>query len=192
MKKNLFLLAAFFISLTSFAQDYKFVLSPDGIVTTNPEDPNYLVYDYPNFTQKELYEKVLMAIGEIFTSPKDVLSTVQDKQISILCNIKNGVQRTKFHPFDVKFKLVFEFKDNKIKVNAPVVERITTMTVAHKFQEMFIRKSVLPLGGTEFTIYNMKGKLKNEKAKETLEYTVNATVFTILAKVVDKAVNNDW
>lgn len=191
MKKSLFVLAMLLMSLTNFAQDHLFVLSPSGMITTNPESPNYLVFDYPTLTQKELYEKVLMTIGEHFTSPKDVMSTVEGKQISILCNVADGVKRTDFHSFDVSFKLVFEFKDKKIKVNAPVINRITTVT--HKFQEMFIQKYIISMGGgDEFSIYNTKGKLKLEKAKRSLENTVNSVVLMILNGVVDKSVDDDW
>lgn len=193
MKKFLFTFVILMMSLTGFAEEHIFVLSPFGMVTTNPKSPNYIVLDCPTLTQKELYEKVLLTIGEQFTSPKDILSTVEGKQISIICNIANGVKRTDFHSFDVSFKLVFEFKDGKIKVNAPSINRITTVT--HKFQEMFIRKYITSISigsGDEFSIYNSKGKLKLEKAKKTLENTVNNTVLMILIGVVDKAVNNDW
>lgn len=190
MKKNLFVLVMLMMSLTSFAESYKFVLSPSGMISTNPETPNFLVFDYPNVAQKDLYEKVLLIIGEHFTSPKDVISTVEGKQISIVCNVAQGVSRTNFHKFGISFKLVFEFKDNKIKVNAPIINSITTVT--HKFQEMFICKKVISIGGDAFSIYSTSGKLKLEKAKETLEYTVNNTAAMILEGVLDKASNSDW
>ncbi|WP_075559894.1 DUF4468 domain-containing protein [Parabacteroides timonensis] len=190
MKKSLFTLAMLIVSLTSFAEGHIFVLSPSGMLSTNPETPDYLIFDYPEFSQRDLYEKVLLTVGEHFTSPKDVLSTVENKQVSIACTVGKGVKRTDFHSFDISFKLVFEFKDNKIKVNAPIINKMTTVT--HKYQEMFIKKNTISIGGDEFSIYNMKGKLKNEKAKKSLEYTVNSTILMILEGVLDKAVHSDW
>lgn len=191
MKKVLFVFVMLTMTLTGTAQEHLFELSPSGMTTTNPEKPNYIILDYPTFTQKELYEKVLLTIGEHFTSPKDILSTVEGKQISIICNVADGVKRTNFHSFDISFKLVFEFKDRKIKVNAPTINRITTTT--QNFQEMFVCKYIVGIGnGEEFSIYNSKGKLKLEKAKKTLENTVNSTIAIILKGVTGQTDNENW
>jgi hypothetical protein len=184
------LVALTMIISNSFAEIDTFVLSPNGMISTNINEPRYNVYDFPKCSQQSLYEKVLLTIGERFTSPKDVVSKVEGKQISIVCNLSNAVERTKFHSFDMSFTLSFEFKDEKIKVNAPIINSITDTSM--KLQVMHICKSVMSANGDEFSIYNGKGKLKNERAKKSLEYSVNIAFLSILESVLDKETNKDW
>ena len=58
-----------------------FQLTPDGFRTN--EGSTYFVIQQDGCSAADLYNRVLLSVGRQFKSPKDVISTVFNQQISI-------------------------------------------------------------------------------------------------------------
>lgn len=187
MKKVLLILVAALYSISLNAQ---FVLTNNGLVdSTNNNNKDYYVVNYEGYNKQKLFDDYLIAISKRCVSPKDVISKVDGEQISLNIIIKNGVSRNKFHVFDLNTTILFEFKDDKVKIS-PIINSITNIYEG-KIQYMYIRKKVFAIDETEFSIFNGDGDLKNKKAKFTLENTINNFIKSIISNV-NKSKNNDW
>lgn len=188
MKKTLSFLLFIILGTQLSAQ---FILTPNGFTTHDNKD--YIVYNFENKTQTELYNAALMSIGRTFVSPKDVISKVENKQINLVAYIPKGVSRTNYHKFDLTFNVVFEFKDNKIKINSPNI--ISIIYQMKYLQQMYVKKEINLLAyfdGNEWTIYNSKDVVKLDMAKETLEATVNNLIENLINNIKQNSTNDNW
>lgn len=152
--------------------------------------PRYTVITFEGMSQKELYDKVLVTANAYYVSPQNVLSVVDSKSITINGISSDVVYRTKMHTFDVNYTVTFEFKDEKIKINSPTINKISTYT--HKFQEMFICERTFDIGtGDRFTIFKPKnGSVNLPMAKETLENFINKLIDDIVYSGLSQ--EDDW
>lgn len=83
---------------------------------------NYYVFYFDGNTQSTLFNKVLIGVTKTFLSAKDVVSKVDNSLISINSThriVDNLLDGLIVMTYDVNYIIEFEFKDGKIKVNAP-------------------------------------------------------------------------
>jgi hypothetical protein len=185
MKRILLVLLVILYSISLNAQ---FVLTNNGLYDSNNKD--YYVVNHEGHNKQKLFGEYLVAISKSCISPKDVISKVDGEQISLNILIKNGVLRNSMHKFDLNATIIFEFKDNKVKIS-PIINSITNILEDGTLQTMYIQKKVFALDKTQFSIFNGDGELKNEKAKYTLENTINNIIKSIISNV-NNSKNNDW
>jgi len=89
-------------------------------------EKNYYVFNFEGESQSSLYNKALMAITKTYVSAKDVVTKVENSMISINSNktisyMIGGILPTSNY---VNYVLEFEFKDGRMKVNAPTIVQI--------------------------------------------------------------------
>lgn len=190
MKRIACTLFALLVAMAGYSQEKYFELTPDGFVSNNPEKPGYILVEYPEVSQADLYNAVLMAIGDVYVSPEDVVSKVENKQITVNGFEKEVIQRTKFHLFNINYTIVFEFRDGLVRVNAPSVNKISAYN--DKEQIMYVCGPGNDGFGNQFNIFNKKGELKNERAKQSVEEFLNYMVAQILAKTNTKTTDEEW
>lgn len=129
MKKIVFLLISL-VATTCLAQEnhsVKFQLTENGSFIA-PDGKDYIILEHPNESQGDLYNKFLVAITGIYVSPKDVISKVENQMISIKGYKHEAITNTLLGVFsstyDIEYVLKFQFKDGKVKVEAPEIVKL--------------------------------------------------------------------
>ncbi|MFS2666729.1 DUF4468 domain-containing protein [Candidatus Bacteroides intestinigallinarum] len=142
MKKILFLMVVMLVSSHNInaqnAMDFK--LQADGTFVNIADNKNFLVIPYEGKTQSELYLEILSSITKLYKSPKDVISKVENEIISIkgFCDdciaVKTPGMKLRF---GMEYVLRFQFKDGKIRVDAPVVSQMICKYQPATYSEPF-------------------------------------------------------
>lgn len=167
--------------MISNAQEFE--LTPEGLKSNGMD---YLVLDYPEKSQEELYNKTLAYLHTLYKNPKEALSTLDNESITITGFAKNRIRRNGGNVFDLDYTWVIRFKDGKVRFDSPSVTMKTWRDLDRI--TMVINKEKAYLLGGVFGIYK-KGKLKSENAKADLEHYFN----TILKDYSNSFLtDNDW
>ena len=179
MKCILILLFPMAVSAQSFE------LTQNGFASKEDLSKDYIVFEYPGASQVELFNKVIQYTHKTFRSPKDVISKTEYGIITINGEQPRSVRRNKMHVFDLNYTVPLEFKDGKIKVNAPGF-KLSAYT--SRPQELFLVANN-SLDGSRLGIYNSKMELKSKLAKEDLELFINTLIFSLKESL---AKTDDW
>ncbi|WP_018627630.1 hypothetical protein [Niabella aurantiaca] len=182
-----FLLAAFLLILSE--SDAQFLLKPDGFAASGGK--NYYVIEVPGASQQQLFEAVERRIQASFGSFRDRIVTDPGKEIIFQATDRRGLNYYR-KDYDITFQASFEFKEGKIKVNAPVIRGIrsfdprvdsvaTVLAVRSPGTVIFLNRS--------YFVYDKKGKLKNRSLKEILETRFN---HELLAPLLAVKTTEDW
>ena len=135
MNRTVFTLVCMFITLCSFAQtsiesiNFK-IKDVSGELKASNNTDNYYVLEYEGKSASELYTNILSSISNLYKNPQKVLSTVENVSIKVSAtalDVKvprdeseiNDVFPQKYSYWGFDYRLSFQFKDGKIKVNAP-------------------------------------------------------------------------
>lgn len=181
--KKLILIPLILLSFMMNAQE-KLVLTENGFKTVSGKD--YIVIDYPGMSQKALYNLYLSTLTKLYISPRDVLSKVPFNMINVNGFVKNICSQSFVH-YDSHYTIVFQFKDDKVRINAPI------MRGAHgeiaRSGKYFIYLKTNYVSGLEyikFGIWNKKGKLKKDKWRNAIEDYFNNYIADILKETNKK------
>lgn len=148
-----------------------FILASDLNFTTE-DGKSFVVYDAPGYTQKELYNAVLVGLAKIYKYPDKVLSTVDPSLIKINAITAPCINYYSSYNQAVTFSMDIQFKDGKIRFDVPVIgqyEGNNGMADAKQW-------------------INFQGLYS--KAKEGLEPEMNNLVMQIIQSSFTK--DNDW
>ncbi|WP_071146723.1 DUF4468 domain-containing protein [Bacteroides ihuae] len=128
MRRILLITLLVFCTANICAQDtIDFRLQYDGSYLNHDDKKNYVVIPFEGKTKEDLYSKVLVAINKAYNSPKDVISKVDGEILSVNgviqdCVLLRGIMGSKSF-YSIQYVLQFQFKDAKVKVDAPVIVR---------------------------------------------------------------------
>ncbi len=123
MKKFLFIILAALFYTTTISAQSDFRLQPNGNFLA-PDNKSYMVFEYPELSQQQLYEQFLVSISSCYVSPKDVISSVTNESISVnghddyFVSVKVMGQRLYL---DASYVIKLYFKDGRVRVDAPVI-----------------------------------------------------------------------
>ena len=183
MKKAFLSILMVLCCLIASAQIPSFKLKPSGeFMNSNFE--KYEIYPVKNKTAHELYEMVCANISKVYKSPKDVMSVVEDKSIAIRAFSDELVISEKMFGaplayYSCYYNLLFEFKDGKIKVSAPIIDEVYTNTSRDKFSRVASK------------YFDKKGKPKKNKSMDISRVENEFfLLFCHILEVDDK--NDDW
>jgi len=169
-------------------KNYMFSLTPEGFRNNIESDKDYIVIDFPNNTQEELFKRVLLFVNSSFVSPKDVISKVDNELISLNGFAKDAVKGNFIGSFDLNYTISIQFKDGRIRINAPSINKM--INISTKVQEMILVGGT-DLTGSYFAIFNRKGEVKSQNAKVCLEDYFENLINTLIDTVkINK--NDDW
>ena len=192
MKKLLLITALFMI--TAVTANAQFKLTPNGLVSIENPDKNYIVLEFKGKTQKELYNAVNVYLHSLYVSPQDVVSTVNNEAITI-----NGISESAIMTkdknirgriiYDIKYSISLAFKNGKIRINIPHIismkRYISTITSTY---------SIIGSRLTSQCVFNKKGKVLDEIGKESIENFFNSYLNKIKTHIENdtKTVGDDW
>ena len=181
MKTKIFTLLALSMLIFSTA-NAQYKLTPNGLINDTKKD--FIVLDYENKTQTELYNAVYMLLNSMYVNPQKVLSTVDNNSISINGISTNAIYRKKdmswlISTFDINYTISLQFKDNKIRINNP---SINNMNVAGMPYETFYTSK----------IFNKKGETgkKYKDTKISIESFFNDYIKKIDESIKDNKATN--
>lgn len=121
------ILGAFFFSVGLYAQGVvTFSLKSDGSFFTEDEK-TFAVVVFEGKSAQELYNMVKANVLTLYNSPQNVLNEIEPTNITIRA-VSNILQSTYgmgsgFTDYKAKYTLVFQFKDGRIRVDAPEIDR---------------------------------------------------------------------
>jgi len=184
MKKITLASVLFLCGLFANAQ---LVLTPQGFVSSSDTIKNYIVISFDSVGQKALFDRALLYLNTIYVSPKDVLSLVDSTSITINGLSKRAILRNNQHVFDLNYSINIQFKQGKVRVNAPAVK--LTTTAYSNFQTLYLVANN-SLDGRRMGIWNEKGKLVSERAKIELETFFNKYIDDMVKGINSNS--NDW
>lgn len=210
MRKILFLLITL-ISPVCFAQvnnSVKFNLSENGVFLSQ-DGKEYIVLEYPNESQNDLYNKYLVAITGLYISPKDVISKVDGQMIS-LRGYKSGAFTNTLlgvfsYTYDIEYVIKFQAKDGKVKIDSPEIVKIRQSFGNSKdeygISEFIKSKKLFEKELPEITGNDKKDeksrKRADKKNKEREEYVsqLNRAVNSLINNIINETNKNqseDW
>ena len=104
-----------------------FKFDDNGIHSEQDSSKDYVVYEVPGVTASDLKSYAMSAISELYKSPKDVLTTLGDNMIQLETYASHvfftgGGGDT--YPHDISYSIIIQFKDGKVRYNAPNIKQI--------------------------------------------------------------------
>lgn len=168
---------------SSFAQ---FVVTPNGLEKNEVDGNEYYVIEVPGISQSELYTRTLQFITQTYVSPKDVISSkIENETISV-----TGRQ-TIFYDFNVLYKLVFRFKDGRVRFDIPQIISMKKYDDGKEYELTFNKARTQ---GQNIYIFNNKGELRGmaiPNYKYDIENLFNSLFNSYTASIMNKTENDN-
>lgn len=170
------------ISSYSFAQ---FKASVNGVVTENGE--SFYVANVEGKTAQQIFDAVNSWLTANSKNPAAVLTKEEGKTIKIQCIFPNAVTVGKRLGIkdvaDVELELMMYFKDNKIRFDLPIVNK---MKVHPKDTELFFSGAFL----NGINMFKKDGKENKPEIIKSFNTFINNLIETIVNKA--KEGNDNW
>jgi len=198
MNKIIFICFAFLmICLGAQAQDRKvdFKLQPNGTFLSE-DGSDFIVIEFDGMTAEELHSMVKNNVMSLYNSPKDVMSESGNNVITIFAIEKNIWQVKSLGATGIyggHYKLVFKFKDGRIRIDAPIIDNKLEMTDGAFTNTIGIPSNV-DLSKTAKKLCNSK-KEKDKLKKASIESIVNDPINYLLGLSQSQKHNDaddDW
>ena len=185
MKRILFIVFIIIPLLGHSQIPVEFKLQSDGSFKT-VDGNEFVVVQKEGKSASELYNEVLQSVTLQYNSAKDVVSKVDNSVISINgiasdCVQMSGMLGVKV-VFSIQYILQFQFKDGKIRVEAPVLSRLFTKDTP----------DIKPISGWLKVQSVFKKDKPNPKKQSTIddfENTLNGLINSILTP---QKAQDDW
>ncbi|NDV47849.1 hypothetical protein D0T49_12410 [Paludibacter sp. 221] len=184
MKKTLLIGVLFLIS--AFYIKAQLTLTPDGFKSTEDSTKEFLVYTFENQSQEKLYKSTLKFLNTVYNTPLFVLSTVDNETITISAKSEVGEGKmgnnTYVNVFKYNYSFSIMFKENRIRIDLPFFS----------FERSSNGRSLVLSDGAgpyRASIFNKKGKVTMESAKEKMENDMNAIINGIIKSINS---SDDW
>ncbi len=190
MKKTVLFVLGCMISMMVMAQ--KFTLTYKGFVDAENPQKDYLVINYDGLTKDQIYTKAQRAIAKAFVSGKDVMTNIPNEQISINGILPEVTVRKPMGmrlPFDMKFTMTLEFKDGKMRINAPhIMELRQEATLGDVFMYLTKAEAGSSFLKKNYALFKDDGKVNEKKHKENIELKTNELISQIISGMNEE----DW
>jgi hypothetical protein len=194
MKKRLFIITLItLISISASAQ--LFELTNQGFVDVHNKENNYVIVPFEGKSQQEIFNLALEAIGKSFVSPDDRFSKVEYSQINLNGIYPNATVINRMGlklNFNMHYNIIFQFKDGKMRINGPIINKIVRDVPFGGQQQFFL--TTKERGGAisgDKALFTPDGKVYEKKHKANIENAGNALVDNIL-KIMKSTSNSDW
>lgn len=101
----------------------KFTISTLGFSNTQNTSRPFIVFEFNSLDSSSMKAAVLSELSSMYKSPKDVISNIGDNIISIE-GYATRVFKYNSYSCDILFTLTIEFKDGKVRYNAPNIKQM--------------------------------------------------------------------
>ena len=217
MKKYIILLGTFICSLSLYSQTEKqniqeFKLQITGQFLTT-EGKDFYVIDCGGKAQNDLYNDFLVAITKLYVSPKTVIDKVENRIITIkgfespafsVNTEKKALDGTPIKSsYAVRYTLQFQFKEGRIRVDAPVINAISKLIVGGvpgatyemplwvSTEQLFLKENPQLTGKEKKDEKLIEKANRHNRVKENTCKAVNNFVNSIISKIVQDSIKPD-
>ncbi len=180
LKKVLFSAVILLATVSAKAQ---FVLTPEGLINSENPDNNYIIYEFNEKSQQELFDAAMSYLFSYYVNPDVVLSSSEPHSITINALSENTIQIQKKLFADITYTISIQIKDNKIRINTPYI-----VSIIHDHIEYTI-KGYMMFG---HCVYSNKGKLINELAKQSIESFFNKYNTDLYKGILNSTNEDEW
>lgn len=148
-----------------------FIFDSEGGLSTE-DGKEFMVYELEGWSQKELYDKVVLGISQLFTYPDKVMTKVENELITVNGYESNAFKWGKGYYTSYYYTVKFLFKEGKIRV------------------EPSIRGYEGNNGMANVAMW-MRTQGNYNEVKPKFEESINALIYSFLLKSFDTS-NDDW
>ena len=224
MKKSLILLLVTIWTLCLFSQTKtlsieQFYLTQNGKFLTK-DNKEFTIIDSLGKSQETLYNDFLVAITKLYMSPKAVIDKVENRIITIkwyspeAFNVNTGKKALGSFVIDHYgvglYTLQFQFKDGRVRVDAPVINAINkyydlgtfgkkvtklgegnSMSEWKKTKKLFSIETPKLTGKQKKDEENIEKAKRNNRARKEKIEAANKYVNSLVKVIVDNALKSD-
>lgn len=190
MKRIIFCII-FFLLITNpiFSQ---FKLTINGFVNYEDNNKNYVVANIEEHSKEVLYSNVLRYLTQVYSSPKEVLSTMENEVITV-----NAIQPKqipcKTLKYDIHYSFSISFRDGRMRFDSPA---FTCKTFYSNKPYLLVMTGGNSGFGNEVKIglFKKDGKRAQEKTIESIELFFNSFFSNICSAAEGSEIssNDDW
>lgn len=188
------------VCYNSFGQ---FELTKTGLTTTSNSVKDYIIYEYKEISQEDIYKGALQFIQSKYKHPKNVLNEIPSESIiihgiqpdAIGIPYKSKVDQKilgKYSNFvTLKYSISLKFKDNKLRIDIPDFEHnkvatnhTTGISLTGKMKKIF---------SSGIIIFDTDSDRVETDAKEQIEKFFNSFCFELNNFILTKIESDkDW
>lgn len=170
MKKIVCALLLLFSPCIAFCQ--YFVLTPNGIRVDGKLEESYIVLNFSDKSQSDLYELAHGYIVSNFNSAKDVMSESSPNYITVNARFTFREKAVYNYQIDALYNYKLAFKDGKVKVEFVLADLdVPPQPHSKNFSFNLIAKGKA-FGG--YGVFSKKGDVASPNAKQAIEEFANA------------------
>ena len=144
-------------------------------VSMQSSNDGFVVYEVPNMSASELKSSVYTILSSMYKSPKDVITSLSDNMIQFEGYVEKLYASDGKYDCDISFNMIVQFKDGKVRYNAPNFKQIYINMVGKQW-ECDMNKGIPKLIG------------EGTPRKKVADY-FNNIISTINSKLMK---SNDW
>lgn len=182
------IIVALLLMVVKECTSQSFVVTPDGLRDSANTINSFIVIEAPGLTAEQLYNNTIKMINKMYKNPNEVITgNLENEMIKFqtfqgaMFKYPNGYLKVWI---DAKFVTEITFKDGKAKFE--IVDLDMYNSNDRKYHVLF---SGAALSG--YIVYNNKGKLVKESAKEDIENYFNSFVASMVPKLKGDT-KDDW
>lgn len=189
MKKVIFLALVVVFSTSIFSQNVGFSVTRDGLRDINDETKDYIVINVENATAKELYDRAVKYVQEVYKSPDNVIKgNTQGEYLRIHTFASDFMRYNNSGAkisIDAEYYIELRFKDEKVRYE------IVNLTMKGKNSSYEVKFSGGLMSG--YVIYKNNGDLFKKEAKIDVENYFNGQVSSLLLYLDNNnKTKDDW
>lgn len=185
MKKSILFLFALLMSASANAQYFK--LTKDGFISNDGKD--FVIIPVEGKTQSDLFNRANVFIHSNYVNPDKVLSVIENEMININAVhdgaiVLKAVTGVKIDA-DINFNMVIKFKDAKIRIESPNINKIYSGSTYVKFTG----NAMDSMNGI-MVLFKKSGKIKSEFNVQAIESFFNNYIQVIVDNINNKDSDN--
>jgi len=177
MKRMIILVIATILSMNGFAQNAQFIVTKDGLRDANDETKNFVVIEVENVTAKELYDRSVKYVQEVYKNPDNVIKgSTNGEYLRIHTFVPSFMRYNNSGAkisIDADYYVELRFKDGKV--------RYEIVNLSMKGSGINSKYEVKFSGGimSGYIIYKNNGDLFKKEAKTDIEDYFNKQILAL-------------
>lgn len=189
MVKKLYIVTVILLMLCAIPLKAQFSLTPDGFVNPKTPGKNYVVYEFYDMSQQEIFDAAVSYLYSIYVNPDSVLSMSGNSSITINGLGKNAIQIDRRSFYDIKYTISIQIREGRMRINAPyIVSMDNPNNAPYNYNEFYL----IGLGYFKNGVFNKKGKVINETALFSIETFFEDYISRLRNGIFSGSNEEDW
>ncbi len=186
MKRFIAIVSLLMIPSLAFCQYFE--LAPNGMVSSTENEKKFVVLEFPEKNQTELFDLAHSYIVSTFNSAKDVMSESRPNVLSVNailpCIFKAGFN----YDVLVSYKYSFTFKDGRVKVDFDVL----SFSLPPQSKNPKFSIGLTASGFGSYGVFKKNGAVASAPTKNAIEDCANGLTKGLADALAEKNTDDDW